>query len=133
MVADTSVLIDLAAGDKSAAIALNGLQIHVSIITCIEFLAWPKLTEPGLASATALLDQYNTEDIGRAIRDYSAWLKRTYKLKLPDAVIAATAKNLNIPLLTRDKGFNPEYAAGLLLRPEIAAAASVSLAFLSSQ
>lgn len=53
-----------------------------------------------------MLDQYNTEDIGRAIRDFAAWLKRTYKLKLPDAVIAATAKNLNIPLLTRDKGFN---------------------------
>lgn len=54
----------------------------------------------------ALLEQYATENIGRAIRDKAAWIKRTFKLKLPDAVIAATAMHLNAPLITRDKGFN---------------------------
>lgn len=49
--------------------------------------------------------QYATEHIGDAIRDYAAWLIRTTKLKTPDAVIAATAKHLNAPLLTRDKDF----------------------------
>lgn len=105
VVVDTSVLIDLAGGDKTAAMALQGLDIRVSIITCIEFLAWPKLTETSLPSAMALLDQYLTENIGRAIRDDAAWIKRTYKLKTPDAIIAATAKHLNSPLLTRDKDF----------------------------
>lgn len=32
-------------------------------------------------------------------------LKREYKIKLPDAIIAATAKILNLPLLTADSGF----------------------------
>ena len=75
VVVDTSLLIDLAAGDSSAAVALNGLEISVSIITCIEFLSWPKLTEAGLPIAEALLDQYNTEGIGRAIRDQAAFNK----------------------------------------------------------
>jgi len=105
VVVDTSVLVDLAGGDKSAASALDRLEVIISIITAIEFLAWPRLTEAGLPIANALLEQYSTEDIGRAVRDEAAWLKRTFKLKLPDAVIAATAKHLNAPLLTRDKGF----------------------------
>ncbi|HQW06830.1 MAG: type II toxin-antitoxin system VapC family toxin [Flavobacteriales bacterium] len=105
VVVDTSLLIDLAAGDSSAAVALNGLEISVSIITCIEFLSWPKLTEAGLPIAEALLDQYNTEGIGRAIRDQAAFIKRSFGLKLPDAVIAATALHLKAPLITRDKGF----------------------------
>ncbi|MBL0045770.1 MAG: type II toxin-antitoxin system VapC family toxin [Flavobacteriales bacterium] len=105
VVVDTSVLIDLAGGDRTAALALDGLEVSVSIITCIEFLAWPKLTDAGLPLAKALLAQYHTENIDRTLRDEAALIKRTYKLKLPDAVIAATAKHLNAPLITRDKGF----------------------------
>ena len=111
-VVDTSLLIDLAAGDKTAAIALDQLEVFVSIITCIEFLSWPKLTEAWLPIAEALLNQYNTEDIGRAVRDKSAFIKRTFGLKLPDAVIAATALHLKAPLITRDKGF--QKVAGLI-------------------
>ena len=39
VVVDTSLLIDLVAGDKTAAIALDQLEVTVSIITCIEFLS----------------------------------------------------------------------------------------------
>ena len=105
VVVDTSVLIDLAGGDQTSAIALDGLEVTISVIAFIEFLSWPKLTESGLTIAKALLHQYTIENIGPAIRDYAAWIKRTYKLKLPDAVIAATAKHLNAPSITRDKGF----------------------------
>ncbi len=105
VVVDTSVLIDLAGGDQTAALALDGLEVYVSIITCIEFLAWPKLTESGLPVAVSFLDQYTTENIGTAVRDGSAWVKRHHKLKTPDAIIAATAMHLNAPLITRDKGF----------------------------
>ena len=106
VVVDTSILVDLVGGDATAAAALNDREIVISIIVAIEFLSWPKLTEKSLPVASALLEQYYTEPIGRAIRDRSAWLKRTHKLKLPDAVIAATALHLNAPLITRDKGFN---------------------------
>ena len=32
-------------------------------------------------------------------------IRKTNNLKLPDAIIAATAHYLNIPLITADKGF----------------------------
>lgn len=105
VVVDTSVLIDLAGGDRTAALALDDRDVYVSIIACIEFLSWPKLTESGLPMAAALLDQYTTENIGPAIRDGAAWIKRHHKLKTPDAIIAATAEHLNAPPITRDKGF----------------------------
>jgi hypothetical protein len=35
----------------------------------------------------------------------AAFIKRSFGLKLPDAVIAATALHLKAPLITRDKGF----------------------------
>jgi predicted nucleic acid-binding protein len=105
VVVDTSLLIDLAAGDPSAAVALDRLEIYVAIITCIEFLSWPKLTEAGLPIAEVLLDQCNTEGIGRAVRDQAAFIKRRFGSKLPDAVIAATALHLKAPLMTRDQGF----------------------------
>ena len=105
VVVDSSVLIDLAGGDQDMVSVLDRQEVFISIITGIEFLAWPKLTEAGVPVAMALLEQYATENIGRAIRDKAAWIKRTCKLKLPDAVIAAAAMHLNAPLITRDKGF----------------------------
>jgi toxin FitB len=57
------------------------------------------------ACARTLLDQYTTENSGNSIRDDAAMIKRTFKLKLPDAVIAATAMHLNAPLITRDNDF----------------------------
>ena len=33
-------------------------------------------------------------------------IRKTYKLKLPDCIIAATSEYLNIPLLTADIEFN---------------------------
>jgi predicted nucleic acid-binding protein len=39
------------------------------------------------------------------ITELTILLRRKYPLKLPDAVIAATAQYLNLPLLTADKAF----------------------------
>ncbi|HNA34107.1 MAG TPA: PIN domain-containing protein [Flavobacteriales bacterium] len=103
---DTSAMVDFVKGVDAVAAALTGKEAQISIITEIEFLSWPGLSEERIPEARAFLNEYASNGIGDFIRDYSAWLKRTYKLKLPDAVIAATAKNLNVPLLTRDKGFN---------------------------
>jgi len=39
------------------------------------------------------------------ISELTIKLRRRYSLKLPDAIIAATALSLEIPLLTADKDF----------------------------
>lgn len=106
VVVDTSALVDYVKGVDAVAEALVGQEAHISIITEIEFLSWPGMSDERITEARAFLNEFSSNGIGDFIRDYSAWIKRTYKLKLPDAVIAATAKHLNAPLLTRDKGFN---------------------------
>lgn len=106
IVADTSALVDYAKGVREVAPHLEGSEVHISIVPEIEFLAWPGLGEDRLADARAFLREYSSNGIGDFIRDYAAWLRRNYKLKTPDAIIAATAKHLHAPLLTRDKGFD---------------------------
>jgi predicted nucleic acid-binding protein len=105
VVVDTSVLVDYAKGIQAAADAVLGYEAHISIITEIEFLAWPGMSEDRRSDAHAFLREYSSNGISDFVRDYAAWLKRTTKLKTPDAVIAATAKYLNAPLLTTDKDF----------------------------
>jgi predicted nucleic acid-binding protein len=39
------------------------------------------------------------------IKEITISLKQKYAIKTPDAIIAATAKAFNLPLVTADKGF----------------------------
>ncbi|MBO5690919.1 MAG: PIN domain-containing protein, partial [Spirochaetaceae bacterium] len=45
---------------------------------------------------------------------------RFYKIKLPDAIVAATAISYNVPLLTADKEFNKIKGLNLCLLNPIA-------------
>jgi predicted nucleic acid-binding protein len=105
IVLDTSALVDYAKGAPDIRAFIEGADIHISVITEIEFMAWPGTKEERIPEARSFLSEFSSSGIGDAIRDYAAWIRRTYKLKLPDAVIAATAKHLKAPLVTRDKGF----------------------------
>ena len=51
-------------------------------------------------------------EIHRSLQDLAVDLRLRYKLKIPDAIIAATAIHLGIPLITADKTFGklkPEF------------------------
>ncbi len=41
----------------------------------------------------------------QAVSDIAIQLRRKHNLKLPDALIAASAKLINLPLITADKAF----------------------------
>ncbi|MCK4640732.1 MAG: PIN domain-containing protein [Candidatus Marinimicrobia bacterium] len=44
-------------------------------------------------------------DINESIKSHTIYLRTKYNLKLPDAIVAATARFLQIPLLTADRDF----------------------------
>lgn len=44
-------------------------------------------------------------NLNEQVKELSIQIKKSYKLKLPDAVIAASAFYKNIPLLTADSDF----------------------------
>ena len=44
-------------------------------------------------------------NINDEVKDNTIWMRKKYKLKLPDAIIAATALSLEATLLTNDSRF----------------------------
>ncbi len=78
------------------------LGSFISVITRIEVLGWSKNTATSLSSAKDLLKCINEQALSEEIVKLCIQLRQNYSLKLPDAMIAATALHLEIPLMTRN-------------------------------
>lgn len=74
----------------------------VSVITRIEFLGWRKHTEKGYEKAKEFIDFADVIFLTKKIADLAVGVRREYKIKLPDAVIAATALSKKLVLVTRN-------------------------------
>ena len=103
---DTNILIYLFKGNERIYELLRERDIWVSFITEMELLAFDGHSATELQTVKKFLAQCKIVDINRSIKDTAIDIRRSNKVKLPDAIIAATAHYLNIPLLTADKDFN---------------------------
>lgn len=103
--ADTNILIYLFDGNTSIAELLEGQLIFVSFISEMELLSKQGLTNAqSVIIKKALKDFYHFE-FNDEIKESAIEFRKKYNLKLPDAIVAATSKYLNIPLITSDKSF----------------------------
>lgn len=75
---------------------------NISILTKIEFLGWDKHTPAGFEKCKRLIASANIYEIEDEIAEKAIELKRKRKIKLADAVIAATAIVNNLQLVTRN-------------------------------
>jgi predicted nucleic acid-binding protein len=66
-------------------------------------LGYPNITEAESQNISALLHQMRYLPMNQAIEDVTIEIRRRYRLKTPDALIAATAKAYNLELLTLDQ------------------------------
>src|SRR5690606_12184681 len=81
-------------------------SFNISVITKIELLGWDKHSPAGFKQAEEFLGYANVITITDEISNLSIKILRNLKIKLPDAVIAATCLNNNLILITRnDKDF----------------------------
>ena len=99
-VLDTNAILYLLGGKLSRTIPVG--QYFISVISEMELLSYPLLDESAQAKIEGFLSEVTvvglTEDVkARAIR-----LRRQHSLKLPDAIVAATALSLGASLLTND-------------------------------
>lgn len=78
-------------------------SFHVSIVTKIEFLGWKKHTPEGYALARDFIHSAEVYPLTDTIADRAIHLRRTCGMKLPDAVIAATALTHECTLVTRNE------------------------------
>ena len=106
---DTDILIDHFHGNQSAlnfiaANLLNGEQLAISVVTLTELLAGMRTGEEtrteGLLSLFLLLDI--TPDIGRKAGAYLNQYRKSDRLELGDAYIAATASIHDAEIVTRN-------------------------------
>jgi len=76
----------------------------ISVVTRIEVLSWPGYSTnlAALARAEALLSTLCEEPLTEPIVQETILLRQTYQIKVPDALVAATAQVLNLPLVTRN-------------------------------
>jgi predicted nucleic acid-binding protein len=77
-------------------------QYFVSVITEIELLSYPSLSSDREVLIRNFLTNVTVVGLDSNIKDLAIVLRKTYRLKLPDAVVAATAKFLNAMLWTND-------------------------------
>ena len=104
---DTNSLIYFFNGNQKVIDAINDEILYISIITEIELLSFAKLDENSEKAIRVFLSDDNCKliDLITSIKEYTITIRRKQRIKLPDAIVAATAIFLDIPLLTFDAGF----------------------------
>jgi len=102
---DTNILIDFLRGVPAARDELSRYPDKaISIVTWMEVMAGaPELTEQG---TRGFVDGFALVDLDEAVAERAVTLRRQHRLKLPDAIVWASAQVRAMLLVTRDtKGF----------------------------
>lgn len=80
-------------------------SIGISVITEMELLSFPKITDTEEMFFKRMIESCDVISLDDNVKSQAIKIRRTYGTKLPDAIVAATAIESEIPLLTADKGF----------------------------
>ena len=101
-VLDTNVVLYLLGGELAKPLPTG--RYLASAITEIELLSYPSLTQSEESAIRDFLRDIQVIDMNSDVKDHAIRLRRNHGLKLPDAIIAATALSLDGVLLTNDQG-----------------------------
>ncbi len=100
-VADTNVLINVHEGLPITEPFLDG-SVITSIISEIELLGWKGLSALEKIKLKALLADCIIIDLNPDIKNIAIELRQQYAIKTPDAIIAATSRFMQLPLVTSE-------------------------------
>lgn len=97
---DTNVALYLLGGRLAESIPAG--SYGVSVITEMELLSWPSLTTQDEKKVHAFLAQVTICELTPSIRARAVQFRKEARLKLPDAVVCATAMEFGVELWTND-------------------------------
>lgn len=104
---DTNAVVALLQGHTGLAQRLLDAQwVGISIITQLEFLAFPALSANDADYFQHFAQRVNVIGLMPYAATYLqtiVWVRQQYRLKLPDAIIAATALEYSATLVTADQ------------------------------
>ena len=107
---DTNILIDYLKGIENSLKEINRFKSKaISIITYIEVLVGLNNNDEHIVNNIKnFLDTFDLIMVNQKIADLAILARREYKLKIPDAIIFATAQSIDALLITRNsKDFLP--------------------------
>ena len=110
MVLDTNILIAYLNGEEQVVGTLQQWRLEqralvISAVTFVELLALPTLTQAEINVIKRFLRTLLCIPLDERLAEEAARLVRTFRLRVPDAVIAATALACDMPLVSRDRAF----------------------------
>ena len=104
-IVDTNVIIDVLNGKVDLAAFITNFpdcELYINPIIKIESLAKPGMTDTEETEARALLDAFSFREIDNLTCETAVQIRRDKSLRLPDALIAASAIVLNATVLSND-------------------------------
>lgn len=102
---DTNIFIYIIQGNPHVSHFAEAGSFSLSVISKLELLGKFEIDTEEKRIVSELISWGHVFDLDEQIQNKTIELKQTYKLKLPDAIIAATAIYNNLPLVSADKGF----------------------------
>ena len=107
---DTNAVISLFNGNHNIAKELQSAQwVGLSIITKLEFLAYPKITQPEIEQFNKFCEQLNIinlNDNDYLLINRCVKIRKEIGIKLPDAIIGAQALINKAILVSSDTDFS---------------------------
>jgi len=102
---DTNIIIGFLKGLEPYVSFLRSIDTSASIsqITKMELLGFYHLTTTEEETILEIIAEMNVIELNSIIEKQVILLKRNKQMKLPDAIIAATAMSQNLTLVTADK------------------------------
>jgi len=97
---DTNIVISLV-NDELASPLPEG-RYAVSVITELELLSFPKLGPDEEAIIRSFLSLADRVELTEDVKSKSIQLRKNHRLKLPDAIVVASAIAINAVLVTND-------------------------------
>lgn len=99
---DTNILVDYLLGDQRAAQELMLYEsMHISLVTWMEVLVGAKNGREEM-ELKRFLRQFTLHDLTADVADRAIRIRRNLKVRLPDAIIKATAEETNCLFVTRN-------------------------------
>lgn len=103
---DTNAIIAVLDGHSIAKEIINNNILHISFITELEALSYQKLSTSDRNLIQSFLSDCILLELNPEIKKNTIDFRIAYKLKLPDAIIAAKVNYYQLPLVSADKVFS---------------------------
>jgi predicted nucleic acid-binding protein len=109
-VLDTNTLIYFSRGETAAADFIlggfkRGEKFLISIITLVEFLSYPTITQTEQSFFSNMLTGLDVRVVDFPLAMRAVAFRKMYRLKLGDSIVAAVAFANGATLVSRDKDF----------------------------